>query len=86
MKSSTESSNTLIKKIQGLIWMLGLHAFSLIIFLVLIDLIVGGFIFYKYVFLPMRQEATVSGVTVKFDSLIYNRALKDLHDRVQDGQ
>lgn len=65
-------------KTKKVIWVLGLNAFSLILVLVFIDLILGGFIFYKYVFLVEKMQPVSAGNIVKFDYKNYQNVLEHL--------
>lgn len=77
---------TLTVKIKKALWILGLHAFSLILFLVLVDIILGGFIFYKYVFLTEKEEPKVTENIFKFDTKTYQDVLKELQTRGQGDE
>jgi len=70
---------------KKLVWFLGLHAFGLIIFFVLIDVIFGGFVVYKYVFLADRDLPVVSGSVIKFNNNDYQNVLKEIKARELTG-
>lgn len=78
MKPTTDILKSLGIKVKKIIWFFGLHAFSLILLLILIDLIFGFFVFYNYVYLAERQEAKVTGTIIKFDTKTYQNVLTDL--------
>ena len=81
MKSDTDFVKKIIVLVKKIVWNLGLHAFLIILFLVFLDVIFGGFIFYKYVFLVENQDAKVSGSILKFDEKKYQNILADLQRR-----
>lgn len=70
-------------KAKKIVWALGLHAFSFIMILVLLGVILGGFIFYKYAFLAERKEPEVSKNVLKFDSKTYQNVLEKMQTRGQ---
>lgn len=72
---------TIGTKTKKVLWTLGLHAFLLILILVFIDFIFGGFIFYKYVFLAEREEPKITGSILKFDVKAYQDVLGELQKK-----
>lgn len=78
MKSTPDIIKTLSAQIRKSIWFLGLHAFSLILFLIFIDVILGGFVFYSYVFLAERETPKATGNITKFDLKTYQDVLDEL--------
>ena len=83
MKSTSDISKTVSAKAKKLFWLLGLHAFSLILLLILIDLIIGGVIFYNYVFLAEQEVPKVTSTIIKFDDKSYQDVLAHL---ISSGQ
>ena len=79
MKSLFNIFKNLLTKVQKTLWILGLHAFSLILFLVFIIFILGGYIFYEYVFLPEKAEPVVTENIIKFDVKTYQEVLEGLN-------
>ncbi len=80
MKMIFGKSNTLgIKKdkIKKTLWILGSHAFLIILLFILLNLILGVFLFYKYVILVEIKEPEIIGRTVNFKYNIYQEVLKD---------
>ena len=76
----------MVIKIKKVLWILGLHAFYLILFFVFIDFIFGGFIFYKYVFLAEKEESEITGNILKFDVKKYQDVLEKLQTREQSNK
>ena len=81
MKSSKEYSKNLAIKSKEIIWFFGLHAFSLILLFVFLELIYGGFIFYKYVALVETAEPKVVTGVLKFDEIKYQRVINEIQLR-----
>ena len=77
---------TLAEKIKKILWVLGFHAFSLILLIILIEVILGGFIFYKYVFLAQDQESKITENIIRFDDKTYQNVLEQLQARGQGIQ
>ena len=86
MKSISDVSKTLAAKTKKILWILGLHAFLLILFLVFVDFILGSFIFYKYVFLAEKEEPKVTENILKFDDKAYQEVLGELQAREQGNE
>lgn len=79
-----ELTNNILKilsaRIKKIIWVLGYRAFLIILLFIFIDLILGGFIFYKYVFLAEKQIPNASGI-IKFNDKAYQNVLEELQIR-----
>ena len=79
MKSSSDILKITKKKIESVIWFLGLHAFQFILFLIFMSVIIGGLVFYKYVFWVEEESPNINGSSViKFNKAIYRDVLKRL--------
>ena len=76
MTSISDILNGIAREIKKIFWFLGLHAFSLIIFLIFIGFVLGGFIFYKYVFLAGLEKPNPTEIILKFDEKKYQDVLK----------
>jgi hypothetical protein len=86
MKITFSSPKNLKAKVKKFVWILGLNAFSLILFLVFVDLILGGAIFYNYVFLAKNQEPQITENIVKFDLEAYQQVLEKLPVQEPDNE
>jgi hypothetical protein len=86
MKSISDISKTLAARIKKTIWILGLHAFPLILFLVFVDLVLGSFIFYNYVLLAEKGEPKVTENILRFDNKTYQDVLTELQARQKSNQ
>lgn len=86
MKSISYTLKILDARIKKIIWVLGLHAFSLILLFVFIDFIVGGFVFYKYIFLAGREEFILTENIIRFDEATYKKVLGELQAREQESK
>ncbi|MBI1866249.1 MAG: hypothetical protein HY005_00470 [Candidatus Staskawiczbacteria bacterium] len=73
-----ESSGLYIKKIP---WILGKNAFLCILVFILIDILIGGLLFYKYVLLIDAQEPEISSVYSKFQENIYRSVAEEWQNR-----
>ena len=72
---------SLADRIKKTLWILGLRAFWVILFLVAIDLILGGFVMCKYVFLAENESPKISNKVIKFDGAAYQQVLDELKAR-----
>lgn len=79
MKSIIDIFRKISTNIKKIVWILGLHAFKLILFFVIIDIVLGGVIFYKYVFLAQTEKVNSAGNVIKFNSRVYQNILKQLN-------
>lgn len=61
------------------VWNWGVRAFWIILLLVLLDLILGGLVFYKYVFLAEAARPIASGTIIKFDEKSYSFVLTHIN-------
>ena len=77
-KKSLDIAVSNIKKIP---WILGKHAFLFILIFILLDLLFGGFLFYRYVFLVQNQEPQIVSIPSKFQYDTYQSVLKSWQDR-----
>lgn len=59
VQSIISDSERMTTKIKELPWSIGIHAFSVILLLILLDLILGAFLFYKYIYLIKNQNPVV---------------------------
>ena len=70
-------------KIKKIPWILGSYAFSIILILILLDLILGEFLLYKYVILVEIEKPKIVGNTLKFEYSAYQKVLEEWQTREQ---
>ncbi|MBI3631461.1 MAG: hypothetical protein HY219_01165 [Candidatus Staskawiczbacteria bacterium] len=70
-----------MKKIKEIPWILGRHAFLCILLFILIDILIGGFLFYKYVLLIEAKEVENVFVPNKFQENIYRFVIEEQQKR-----
>lgn len=70
-----------IKKIKKIPWILGKNVFLCILIFILIDMLIGGFLLYRYVFLIGVKELNIASTSNKFDENIYQSVLKQMEKR-----
>jgi len=58
-------------------WTLGLHAFFVIIIFILIDVAIGGALFYKYMVLAKTENSKNAGNYIIFEYNAYKEVLDD---------
>lgn len=85
MEPISNTIKTLVVRTRKTLWALGLNAFWLILFFVILDVILGGLIFYKYVFLAEREEFKVEESIVKFNEEVYQKVLVELQAKDQSS-
>lgn len=69
------------EKIKKFFYFLGIHVFSIILIFIFIDLLIGGWLFYKYVILANQQELDAQVDSFKFDENAYQNVLIELEER-----
>ena len=74
------------EKIKEFIWAIGNHAFLAIIILIFIDILIGGWMSYKYVYLSERKNIEVDGAFFKFKDDAYQNILQKWEKRDNDLQ
>ncbi len=88
MKIAFNASKILFKCANGtkkILWILGSRAFWVILFFIFIDLILGGLVFYKYVFLAEKEKPAISQKIIKFDEKTYQEVLIKLQTKEQNS-
>src|SRR3989344_1568000 len=65
-----------VGKIKKIPWILGSRAFLIILLLILLDLILGEFLLYKYAILVKKEEPEITGNIVKFEYGAYLKVLE----------
>ena len=65
------------------LWLLGKHAFLLLLFFVLIFSIWGAFLFYTYAYLPQVQKPEINTAAYQFNEVAYQKVLLEWQARDQ---
>lgn len=73
-----------MEKIKKIPWILGSYAFSIILILVLLDLILGEFLLYKYALSIKTEEPKIVENTLKFEYNGYQKVLEEWQIREQE--
>ena len=68
-------------KTRKILWALGKDAFMLILIFVLLSLLFGEFLFYRYVVMSQLQEPDMVTPLIKFQENLYNSVLKEWQER-----
>lgn len=84
MKITVDISKKLGVIAKKIIWFLGLHAFLLILFLIFVDFIFGGFVLYKYIFLTEKLKPEITGSILKFNDKAYQKLIVEFQIREQN--
>lgn len=74
------------KESTQILWILGSKAFWIIIIILLLELLFGGFLFYKYVFLTAQQNSEVISSSYKFKENFYQNIVLSWQQREQNFQ
>lgn len=70
-----------IKKIKKIPWILGKNAFLYTLIFILIDILIGQFLFYKYALLIETEEPKIIFIFDKFQENIYQSVLEKWQNR-----
>ena len=68
-------------KIKKIPWILGKNSFLYILIFILIDILIGEFLFYKYVLLIETEEPKIISTSDKFKENIYQSVLEEWQNR-----
>jgi hypothetical protein len=68
-------------KIKKIPWILGKYAFWVILVFISLDIILGGFLFYKYVILAEKEKPKIITNLLRFEREIYQEVLEKLQTR-----
>ena len=72
------------EKIKKFFYFLAVHIFFIILFFIFLDILFGGFLFYKYVILANQQEPDVQDNSFRFNENAYQDVLDKLEAREKD--
>jgi hypothetical protein len=73
-------------KTKQILWVLGNRAFWIIIIILLLELLFGALLFYKYVFLPTQQNAETISSSSEFKENFYQDIILSWEKREQNLQ
>ncbi|OGZ62894.1 MAG: hypothetical protein A2998_00745 [Candidatus Staskawiczbacteria bacterium RIFCSPLOWO2_01_FULL_37_25b] len=68
-------------KLKKVCLFLGKHAFFFILFMILLELIFGGFLYYNYAFLAEKEKPENGNNYFKFEDSAYQEILKEWEKR-----
>lgn len=83
MKSTSDIFKKYTCAVRETLWLLGLHAFSIVLLLILVAFVLGGLVFYKYAFLAQNEEPKTSQSILKFDEKVYQEVIGELQIKEQ---
>ncbi|OGZ70587.1 MAG: hypothetical protein A3F47_01440 [Candidatus Staskawiczbacteria bacterium RIFCSPHIGHO2_12_FULL_38_11] len=73
--------DALINNAKKIPWILGRYAFLFILIFILLDLLFGGFLFYRYLFLVKNKEPQITSIQAKFKEETYQSVLSSWQAR-----
>lgn len=73
--------NVLLLNIKKIPWILGKYAFLFILIFILLDIVFGEFLFYRYVFLVKNEEPQILSIPAKFRDDTYKSVLQYWQER-----
>jgi hypothetical protein len=89
-KESKKNNNNLVLFIPNMLnwvkkapWLLGRHAFVIVLMLIMLDLIFGAVVFYKYIFLVEASQSEITQNYSGFKKDTYQEILKIWETRDQ---
>lgn len=71
---------------KRILWVIGKHAFITVLVLILLDVILGGLVFYKYMYLAQKKEIGVNNIPFQFKENVYQKVLDQWKERDQKFQ
>lgn len=75
-----------ISDAKKILWVIGRHAFLVILVLVLMDILYGGFLYYKYAYLSEKEDPKINSVNSKFNADTYQKIIDQWQERDQKLQ
>jgi hypothetical protein len=66
-----------------MLWVLALNAFWFILLTIFVEVLLGGFLFYKYVVVAEQRTPEVTKNFLKFNEKAYNNVMQELQNRGQ---
>src|SRR5690348_177413 len=77
-KKTTQTSKSLLgRSFKKIAWVVGNNAFLFIIIFIVIDILIGEFLFYHYIISPQSEVLSPNQPFVKFQDHSYQSVLKD---------
>jgi hypothetical protein len=73
--------NGLKNSAKNIVWFLAQGAFFFILIFILLEILLGEFLFYQYVFLAKTKEPEVTTLPVRFKKEIYQSVVKEWESR-----
>ncbi len=73
--------DALLYQVKKIPWILGKYAFLFILIFILLDMLFGGFLLYRYVLLVKNEAPQISSIPAKFRDDLYQSVLKSWQDR-----
>ncbi len=70
-----------ISKVQKIFWVVGNHIFAFLMFLILLDLLFGLFLFYNYAILSENGKFQISQESAEFKINLYKKTLDQWQSR-----
>jgi hypothetical protein len=80
-KTIQKKSGLIGRGFKGLAWAIGNNAFLFIIIFIVVDILIGEFLFYHYIVSPQSYNSPANRSLVKFQSQTYQSVLNDWKTR-----
>jgi len=71
---------------KKILWIVGRHAFLTVLILIFLDVILGGLLFYKYIYLAEKESPAINASVFQFDENSYQKVLTQWESRNKDLQ
>ena len=71
------------KNVKKVFWFLGSHVFFVILTLIFLDIMFGGFLLYRYTFFAKIQDSGAPAQNFRFEESAYKNVLVELQAREQ---
>lgn len=85
MKFTNYSFKNFSSSVVNFLWILGIHAFAVILFLIFVDFLLGGIVFYNYVFSAEQRAPDAKNNVIKFNDKLYQSVLLNLQNNGQES-
>ncbi len=76
--TKSKSIGGVLDEVKKIPWILGKDAFLFIMIFIFIDIFLGEYLFYKYVFLVKSENPETSSISTEFKENTYEKVLEEL--------
>lgn len=73
--------NSIKKGVKNIMWFLAQNAFLVVLIFILLEILLGEFLFYQYISLPRVRDPEITQVSLRFKKEVYKSVLSSWENR-----